>query len=225
MTDFQRADGVTNSTAGVQPARGGVIPASALHFLTGQVEAAQQLVMQFHYSRRIPSNVRVVGSLHFDGGLFGGQGECVAAAFFSIPPTRWAEPVLELSRLVRRDGEQPPLTLLISLSLRAVRAAGGDLVVSFADRQQGHEGIVYRAASWHYAGIRANAMDGVMVNGTFHPGRSCNSIFGTRSPDKLRTMFPHKTIEPHYDAGKHLYWKALGPRGMAKAARLGLKQP
>lgn len=212
----------SRTTAADHAADGGAVPASALHFLTGQRGEAESLVLRYHYSRRVPANVQMVGTLHLDGGLFGGQGECVAAAFFSIPPTRWAEPVLELTRLVRRDGEQPPLTLLISLSLRAIRAFGGDLVVSFADRQQGHEGIVYRAANWHYGGIRMAAMDGLMIDGTFHPGRSCNSIFGTRSPERLKARMPHKVIEGHWDAGKHLYWKALGRQGEAKAKRLGL---
>jgi hypothetical protein len=65
-------------------------------------------------------------------------------------------------------------------------------------------------------------MDGVLIDGAFHPGRSCNSIFGTRSPDKLRVQMPHKVIEPHFDEGKHLYWKVLGNRGYKKAQRLGL---
>jgi hypothetical protein len=186
------------------------------------VDEANGLVMRYHYSRRAPANVQFVGTLHLDGGLFGGDGEAVAAAFFSIPPTRWTEPVLELSRLVRRDGERPPLTLLIRLCLNALKRAGSDLVVSFADKTQGHEGIVYRAANWVYAGCRERAMDGVLIDGAFHPGRTCNSLFGTRSPAKLRQLFPHKVIEPHYDEGKHLYWKALGRSGERKAHRLGL---
>ena len=35
---------------------------------------------------------------------------------------------------------------------------------------------------------------------------------------------PHKSIEPHFDDGKHLYWKALGRNGERKAQRLGLLQ-
>ena len=65
-------------------------------------------------------------------------------------------------------------------------------------------------------------MDGLIVDGAFIGGRACNHKFGSRSPEKVRQMFPHKTIEPHYDEGKHCYWLALGKRGEAKAARLGL---
>ena len=65
-------------------------------------------------------------------------------------------------------------------------------------------------------------MDGLIVDGAFIGGRACNHKFGSMSPEKVRQMFPHKTIEPHYDEGKHCYWLALGKRGEAKAARLGL---
>ena len=65
-------------------------------------------------------------------------------------------------------------------------------------------------------------MDGLIVDGAFIGGRACNHKFGSRSPEKVRQMFPHKTIEPHFDEGKHCYWLALGKRGEAKAARLGL---
>jgi hypothetical protein len=219
----RRADSVRICTAADQAAGGGEIPASALHFRTGRMEEACDLVTKYHYSHRPPANIQLVGTFHLDGGLFGGDGPCVAAAFFSIPPTRWTEPVLELSRLVRRDGERPPLTMLISLCQGALRRLQHDLLVSFADKTQGHEGIVYRAAGWLYDGCRERAMDGVMIDGAFHPGRTCNSLFGTRSPGKLQGMFPHKVIEAHFDEGKHLYWKALGRRGRKKARRLGLR--
>jgi hypothetical protein len=200
---------------------GGAIPASSLHFRTGRRQEAEELVLKYHYSKRLPSNVQMIGSLHLDGGLFGGDGPIVAAAFWSIPPTRWSESVLELTRLVRGE-YKVPLTFLISRCVKELKRRGYDLLVSFADRTQGHEGYVYRASNWNYAGCRGRTNDGMMIDGVFYPGRTCNSLFGTRSLDKLRQMFPNKTIEPHFDEGKHCYWLALGKRGEEKAARLGL---
>lgn len=189
------------------------------HFRSGQWDDACALVERFHYSRRVPSNVQFVGTLHEDGGLFGDSGVVVAAAFFSIPPTRWSEPVLELSRLVRGDS-QAPLSSLISQSAAMLKARGERLVVSFADKTQGHFGGVYQACSWLYAGARDRRMDGVIVNGVFVPGRSANSRWGTQSPRKLAEM----GIEalPHYDEGKHLYYMPLGVAGKTRAKRLGL---
>ena len=200
------------------------IPAEKLHFRSGTSDEANALIMQFHYSKRVPSNVQFVGTFHFAGGLFGDYGEAVAAVCFSIPATRWSEPVWELSRLVRRDECRVPLTRLISLACKQAAKNGQDLLVSFADAQQGHHGGVYQASGWNYDGQRERAMDGLIINGAFVPGRSCNSIYGTRSPDKLRAQKPGWAIEPHYDIGKHLYWRALNKKGEAKADRLELKR-
>lgn len=196
---------------------------TTVHFHLNQREAADRLVMQWHYSHRVPSNVQLVGTWHLDGGLFGDSGEAVAACYFSLPPTRWAETVVELTRLVRCEGvELPPLSGLIAETVRwCKRKAVADLLVSFADWTQTHHGGIYQACSWHYAGCRERRMDGVIENGVFVPGRTANGIWGTRSPTKLAAR--GVTVEPHYDEGKHLYWKALTKSGKAKAARLGLE--
>lgn len=217
-----RADGVTGGTAAVQVARGGSIPASALSFCIGREDDAKELVMRFHYSRRWPVNVQFVGSLHRPGGLFGDCGEAVAAAVFTVPGTRWSERVMELARLVR-GSQQVPLSLLIRLSCSGLRRRGEDLLVSFADEQQGHKGGVYRACSWNYGGARDAAMDGLIVGGQFVPGRTCNNVWGTRSPALLKERHGIDA-EPHYDEGKHLFWKALSKAGEEKAGRLGLKK-
>lgn len=193
-----------------------------LHFRIGEEAAAQALVKHFHYSRRWPSNVQVVGTWHEAGGLFGDRGNPVAACVFAIPPTRWAEPVLELARLVRRDDRPVPLTGLIGKTVDWCRKQGADVIVSFADWTQHHHGGIYQAASWNYAGCRDRACDGILLDGVFWPGRSCNSKWSTRSPDRLREIMPGRQIEPHYDEGKHLYWRALSRAGKKQAARLGL---
>ena len=200
------------------------IAADRLHFRSGNVSEANGLILQYHYSKRVPANVQFVGTFHFAGGLFGDYGEAVAAVCFSIPPARWSETVWELSRLVRADACKVPLTRLISLACKEVLKNGQDLLLSFADAQQGHHGGVYQASGWNYDGQRDARMDGLTINGAFVPGRTCNSIYGTQSPDKLRAQKPNWTVEPHYDVGKHLYWRALNKSGEAKAKRLELKR-
>ena len=197
---------------------------SDFHFAFGHREEAEALVMRYHYSHRIPSNIQAVGTLHVDGGLFGDLGEAIAACFFSIPPTRWGEEVWELSRLVRDEDHHPSLTSLISSTVGELKRRGMiDLVISFADWTHNHHGGIYQAASWNFAGKRDRAMDGVIIDGTFKPGRSCNSMYGTRSPEKLQEMFPMAKIEPHFDEGKYLYWKPLNKAGKNKAERLELQ--
>ena len=194
-----------------------------LHFRAGQLADARALVKRFHYSGRFPNSIKFIGTLHLGGGLFGDFGEAVAACVFTVPPTRWREEVLELSRLVRREDTRVPLTMLIRLSCAKLKAAGHDLLVSFADRTAGHHGGVYQAAGWRYHGRGDRSCDGVVVGGRFVPGRSCNSTWGTRSPEKLTALL-HQDVQPHYDEGKHLYWRALGPAGERKAERLELRR-
>lgn len=193
----------------------------SLHLRIGRVAEADELVRRHHYSKRPPANVQIVATLHDAGGLFGDYGDAVAACYLCIPPTRWSETVLELARLVRID-RRIVLTPLIAAACDAAKRQGHDLLVSFADRTQGHHGGIYQAASWAYAGCRACRMDGVILDGVFLPGRSCNSRWGTRIPRKLSEILGRE-VQPHFDEGKHLYWRALGPRGTAKAKRLGLQ--
>jgi hypothetical protein len=194
------------------------------HFHAGKIAEASALVIRHHYSHRAPSLVQMVGTWHRDGGLFGDCAEIVAACCFSIPVARRKEKVLELTRLVRVPDCHVPLTGLISLTVERLAAERlTDLIVSFADTEQGHHGGIYQAASWRYAGRREARKDGVFVNGVFVPDRSLNSKYGTNAIPKLRKIIPSAELRPHFDEGKHLYWRALSKKGEAKAKRLGLK--
>lgn len=181
----------------------------------------EPIIKAFHYSRRMPSNIQHCYSVREPGGMFGDTGTVVAGAIFSIPPTRWTEDVLELSRLVRHPHCDVHLSRLLSFAAVWLKRAGHNLLVSFADRTQRHHGGVYQACGWNYDGKRDRAMDGVLIDGKFIPGRSANSKYGTRSPDKLKER--GIVAVPHYDEGKHLYWKPLHNSGASKARRLGLK--
>lgn len=192
-------------------------------FSVGYREEADRLVKRFHYSKRIPSNIIVCGCANEPGGLFGDRGRTIAACYFSIPPTRWSENVLELSRLVRTEEASISLSWLVSKTVKYIkRNRLSNLLVSFADQTQSHHGGIYQACSWNYSGKRERRMDGLIVNGTFYPGRSCNSRWGTQSPTKLKKLHPGLDIKPHYDEGKHLYWKACNKQGKRKARNLGL---
>ena len=194
-----------------------------LHFHVDRYGDAKALVEKYHYSHRMSANIQLIGTYHEQGGLFGDAGSCVAACVFSIPPTRWNIEVWELSRLVRTDYMNVQLTGLISKTVSFIKSLHKiNVLVSFADWTQKHHGGIYQAASWFYGGIRERRMDGVMINNIFVPGRTCNSKYGTQSPRLLQEILPQCTIEPHYDEGKHLYWKPLNKKGLHAAKANGL---
>lgn len=195
-----------------------------LHFTGAGQDECWPLIRDHHYSGRMPSNIQHCFAVRREGGLFGHTGEVEAAVLFSIPPTRWSQPdIIELSRLVRLPSYGGSLSQLIGFGLAWLKRRKWHLVVSFADVTHNHHGGVYQASNWCYDGMRSPTSDGLMIDGVFKPGRSCNSAFGTRSAKKLAELMPETTIEEHRDDGKHLYWKALTVRGGTMAKRLGLK--
>ena len=112
---------------------------------------AERLVLANHYAHSLPS-----GKTH----VYAGRG---AIVMFSIPANRFAARVLlgrngdvwELTRLWAPDGhEKNLLTWAISRAVRALRRDEPtvEAIVSYADPNVGHEGFVYRAASWVYCG-------------------------------------------------------------------------
>lgn len=116
-----------------------------------ELEIAQFYIRTCHYARSLPSGK----SYYF----------CEAGAFFvfSIPAnkniSRWLvgedNAVWELTRMWAPDSHQPnALTQGLARAVRgfAALAPVALALVSYADPNVGHEGGVYRAASWVYLG-------------------------------------------------------------------------
>jgi hypothetical protein len=193
-------------------------------FMTGaEPDELWPLVKAHHYSRRMPAQPTHCYAIRSAGGLFGNSGEVIAGAIFGPPPARWAEEVIELSRLVRHPDCAVPLSKLIAFSCHWLKIAKHTLAISYADWAQQHHGGIYQACGWSYNGRRDRRRDGVLIDGKFWPARTCNRIYDTNSPSKLQALLPAKVVEPHYDEGKHLYWKPLMIAGRTQAKRLGLK--
>lgn len=206
----------TNGEGRVRP------PGAALFMHTGETAEAKQLVERFHYTGRWVGGVRLCCTWHEAGGLFGDSGPAIAACVFTTPPPAWREPVWELARLVRTELSECSLSGLIAAAMQFIqKTQQQDLVISYADWTQGHHGGIYQAASWNYAGKRARSRDGMVVSGTFVPNWTVTDRFGTKSLGKLRDQ--GLDVEPHFDEGKHLYWRALSRSGYRKARRLGLE--
>ena len=145
--------------------------------------------------------------------------------FLVPPPTRWSLPVIELSRLVRKEDTNPKpiLTKLISKGVKECKRLGYDLIVSFADSTFDHHGGIYQAASWNFFCMRKPQNDGWIIDGEFVPRRTCYARYGT-SGNKIIDILAkqNKTCIKHFDSGKYLYWKALNKSGEEKAKLLKL---
>lgn len=195
----------------------------SLSFCIGKKKAAKELLDEYHYKDVVPNTVQLAVTAHESGKFFEETGRCVAAAWFSIPAARWKEDVFELSRLVRSPDCDLQLTRLISEALDKCETKGLDLIVSYADPEQGHHGGIYQAASWNYHGKRSSRLTGFLIDGEFTHARALNHEYGTTSVSKLRELIPDSTVEPKHAEGKYLYWKATTRDGERKAERLELQ--
>lgn len=115
------------------------------------LKSALETIKANHYSHSIPSGKTFAFRFR------------EAIILFSIPANRNIAKFLlghpgnvwELTRLWAPDAHDPNLlTQAISYGIKQIKAAvpGLDALVSYADPNVGHEGGVYRAASWVYTG-------------------------------------------------------------------------
>jgi hypothetical protein len=152
-------------------------PVSILPIYGAKLVACKRVIETHHYTRSVPS-----GKSHY----FYVRGVIVC---FSIPANKNIGRFLlkrecvcwELARLWAKDGHsRNALTRAIAVAAVALKRVEPDVevLVSFADPNAGHEGHVYRAASWVYAGrseeVRAYLKDGqTYPRRRFHSGDRC----------------------------------------------------
>lgn len=127
---------------------------NAERFTVGELSktTANELVVRHHYLHRKPHNA-------YSFGLFGENGDVVGAVVFGTPASRHLQvgmcpsspqSVIELNRLWVHDS--CPRNSESFFVARALHALPPLLVVSYADTAWGHNGTVYRALNFKYAG-------------------------------------------------------------------------
>jgi hypothetical protein len=183
-------------------------PAIPAYTMTGaSPDECWSLVRDFHYSRRMPSNMQHCFAWRRPGGLFGDYGEPVAVAIYGQPVNRsWPTDALELQRLVRRDDFDGRLSDFLSWSLGWLRShTNRPFVVSYADSGKGHHGGIYQATNWKFVRETGRYQDGVVSKSTgeYIHGRQCNRMFGSRSLETLKAI--PGDFEPAYHETKYLY--------------------
>lgn len=185
-----------------------------------EVPACDNLILRHHY----------LGKRHVQTQLGFGAYETtpyllLACVTFSNLTGRLVSPrAWELTRLVRLPEAQLSLSKLIGKSVGFIRGRKLiDLLISFADATEGHHGGIYQSCSWLYSGMREQRLDGFHINEEFVAARTCNHRWGTSGEDSLKRLLKGKLVVPHYDEGKHCYWKPLNKLGLEAALAIGLR--
>lgn len=149
-------------------------------------KAVKYACMNFHYAKAVPVNT-------FGYSVFNDAGEwCGVVLYGSGATNNLASPyglkqgqVIELVRMAL-NGKQESTTKAMAISLKLVKkyAPNVKIIISYADSEKGHYGIIYQATNWYYTGYSTDT--NLIVNGKREHRRSLGGRFGTCSADAIR---------------------------------------
>ena len=175
----------------------------------GSFVAARDACLYFHYAKAIPS-------LSYIYNVWNELDEWCGVILFGVganpqiasPYDKWNGQVVELVR-VALNGKQGhgKTSEAMSLALKALHreAQQIDLVVSYADLDQGHNGTLYQSTNWIYTGIKnANTRGAFIMFGKKTHNKSVASRGWKQSLLWLRENVDSKA-EEFITLGKHKY--------------------
>lgn len=165
--------------------------------------------LHFHYAKAVPVCQYVYNVWNDEdewcGVIIYGGG---ANMHIASPYNKYQGQVVELER-VALNGKQGHgnTSTAVALTLKALHkeAPWIDLVVSYADLDQGHNGTLYQATNWIYTGLtNANTVGAFIINGKKMHQKSIYSKGWKQSLLWLRENIDSEAKE-HITKGKHKY--------------------
>lgn len=171
--------------------------------------SAMEIIIRDHYLHRI-APCSVAFGLILDGAI---KGVVTYGTPSSAPLRRGiagvehALNVVELTRLwvcdsVPRNGE----SFLIG---RSIAHAGKEIVVSFAEPEMGHLGIVYQATNWIYTGLSAKRTNWTVDGLQSH----CQTLADRYTASEIREAFGERfSLQPRPRKHRYVYINAKGIR-------------
>ena len=153
--------------------------------------------------------------------------ELIGIVTYGTPPSKallkgiagenYMDKVIELNRLVLKYNRKNEASYLVGQSLKMLPKPL--IIVSYADTEQNHTGIVYQATNFIYTGLSAKRTDWRMVNSNLHSYTICqkwDSKYRNSNPDIF-----YKIDRPR----KHRYIYYLGDKKNKKQFLKNLKYP
>lgn len=180
---------------------------------------AELFVKQKHYSRRASVFWAAFG-LEIDGKIegvvvYGQPSPAVQKHAFRDRDFR----LYELSRLVVQTTQRNAASVLVGRSLQMLPAPCA--VVSYADTEQGHSGIIYQATNWTYTGATVSHDHLYLVDGErVHPMTLRDR--GILDPKRWAKENGIETVRPSM---KHRYFFAVGDRRERRSIMSRLAYP
>jgi len=179
---------------------------------------AIEMVINFHYAHRRPSNSSLSYGLFKDDNLVG----CIIYGNpFAIKINKSILndinkfKILELNRLFIYD-YMPKNTesFLIGQSFKFLPKPV--VLVSYADTGQNHSGYIYQATNWIYTGLtdKSGCYSRIIINGKERSSKSFYDELGTQSKQKILEKYPNAIFIPY--TVKHRYVFFLGTKNGKK---------
>jgi hypothetical protein len=187
-------------------------------------EAAKYACEHWHYSRCIPAGKNVFIGVWEDNKFIGvvifGWG---VNRNIGSPYNLKQVEVCELVR-VALNNHTPPVSQIVarSINLLKTQSKGLKLIVSYADRGQGHTGIIYQAMNWVYVGQSQSSQ--YKIKGKLVHKRTIRSKYGREDIEYLRKVVD-KNIELVAVAGKHKYLYPLDRKMARQIEKIALPYP
>jgi hypothetical protein len=189
-------------------------------------EAAKYACEHWHYSEKIPpSKLAKIGiweNKQFIGVVIFGVG---ATRQLMQPYGLAPEQGCELVRIALRK-HVAPVSKIGSIAIRMLKKQSPklQLIASFADPEQGHEGSIYQAMNWVYAG-KSIAAEEYLIRGKRYHGRTLRN----GKPPHLTTKQYAATLDRQFQvimgSSKHRYLYPLNDEMRKRIQPLAMPYP
>jgi hypothetical protein len=177
-------------------------------------------ILNKHYAKRMPV-------INYAFGLFDKSGVLHGVCTFGRPASRplcvgicgkeYAENVIELNRLCVNDGAPENTTsYFVSKCLKSL--PDNTIVVSFADTEQGHIGVIYQATNFIYTGLSDAHKEWRIIGRNTHSKNVCKAYTLDERKEKNGTVF-EQVDRPQ----KHRYIYFVGNKTFKKKMLSKLK--
>lgn len=169
--------------------------------------AIRYACQNFHYSGSVPS-------VQYGFNFYNAAGEwCGVVCFGGGANYHLGDPyglhfgeIMELTR-VALNGKQPATSQCVAMALQELHRQDPlvRLVVSYADTDQGHTGVIYQATNWIYEGLKnPGTCDAFIIHGRKVHKRTVASRGWKQSIPWVREHIDPKAA-PWITKGKHKY--------------------
>ncbi len=174
-------------------------------------KAAKYAVEHWHYSRCMPKSKMVrVGA--WENGKYIG---CIIFSYGATPqigsPYKLSQyEICELTRVALTEHETQ-VSKLLSFAIKMLKkqSPGVRLIVSFADMEHNHYGIIYQATNWVYTGTTKPGRVGFVVRGKKTHTRTIGSMpGGVQSLEWVKNHIDRNAVE-WIGVEKHRYLMPL----------------